>query len=96
MTHDETREFIDCVAHGEARVKYHEKIYFCDGVATDFDTGECRILIFQEEPVPDDDNWHDWCYRGKSRDECMKAFTDVKYWDGRSFYEAAPEMEWVD
>ena len=76
-------------------IKYHGKTYFCDGVATNFETGECRVLIFQEKPVPEDDNWHDWSYHGKSRDDCMQAFLEVKYWDGKSFYEAAPEMTWM-
>lgn len=98
MTHDETRNFIDSVAYGEARVRYHGTAYFCNGVAFDTSSGICRIEIFPDEPIDDDQDWRSrrWHYQGKSREECMKAFLDVKYWDGKSLYDAAQEMEWID
>ena len=98
MTHNEAKDFVDCVAFGEARVKYHGKSYFCNGVSFDSSTGDCHIEVFQDEPASDEENWRDsfWSHDGKSREECMVAFVNVKYWGGKSFYEAAPEMEWID
>lgn len=98
MKHDETKEFIDQVAYGEARVKHRGVSYFCNGVSTEPSTGICHIEIFPDDPTMDEQAWRSrwWHYKGKSRDDCMKAFLDVKYWDGKSFYDAAPEMEWID
>ena len=35
-------------------------------------------------------------YASDSRDDCMKHFVEDKYWDGKSFWEVAPDMEWID
>ena len=97
MKHDETRNFLDCVASGEARVKYHGIAYFCNGVTVD-QSGMCRIEVFPDDIGLGEQDWRSrwWHYEGKSTEECMEAFLNVKYWDGKTFYEAVPEMEWID
>lgn len=35
-------------------------------------------------------------YSSNSKEDCMKHFLEDKYWDGKSFYEVAPDMEWID
>ena len=97
MKHDETRNFLDCVASGEARVKYHGIAYFCNGVTVDH-SGMCRIEVFPDDTSLAEQDWRSrwWHYEGKSTEDCMEAFLNVKYWDGKTFYEAVPEMEWID
>ena len=80
MNHDEVNEFIDQVAHGEARVKYHGVVYFCNGVSIEPSSGMFHVEIFPDEPSIDEELWRNrwWHYKGKSRDDCrMRDASDV-------------------
>ena len=35
-------------------------------------------------------------YSSIDYDDCMKHFIEDKYWYGRSFWEVAHDMEWID
>lgn len=96
MTAQETKEFIDCVTHEDCTVRWRDGVYWCNGVTHDPKTGECAIAVWQLDPTNYEDIRDLLDFTGRSTDECMKRFLEDKYWDGRTFYEVAPEMEWID
>jgi len=96
MTTQETTEFVDCVTWEDCTVRYHGKICWCLGLARYPKDNLIYAQVYEE-----DENSHEFIrellsYASDSKDDCMKHFLEDKYWDGKSFYEVAPDMEWVD
>ena len=96
MTAKEATDFIDSVTWEDCTVRLHGKLYWCLGLARYPSDNKLRIQVFEEDPVT-----REWIryllnYASDSKDDCMKHFLEDKYWDGKSFYEVAPDMEWID
>lgn len=96
MTTEETNRFVDCVTYEDCTVCLHGHIYWCNGLAR-YPDGKIHILVYEL----DKDDIYKWVrdildYASDSRDDCMKHFLEDKYWDGKSFYEVAHDMEWID
>jgi len=96
MTSDEMRNFIDCVTYEDCTVKWKGSIFWCLGLTYNSEKGEYCIEVYEERPGTREFVRGLMRYTSKSQDECMRHFLEDGYWDGKSFYEVAAEMEWVD
>ena len=96
MTTEESNRFIDCVSYEDCTIRLYGRIYWCNGLAR-YPDGKYHILVYEL----DKDDIYKWLrdildYSSDSRDDCMKHFVEDKCWDGKSFWEVAPDMEWID
>lgn len=87
--------FLDVIVYGEAALRYRGHRYFING-ARRFHGKEGLFLdVFQEDdgelPGP---ILFDTCQ--PTARACLLAFLRAPIWDGRTFWEAKDEMEWVD
>lgn len=97
MTTRETNEFIDAVSRNDLTVRLHDKIYWCLGPAQYAGLGnKVCVSVFEADPVTHVNVRSMMSYESDSVDDCMKMFLEGRYWDGKTFYEVAPEMEWID
>lgn len=96
MKTEEINRFIDCMTYEDNTVKLFGKVYWCLGLTYDPETKIYSISVFEADPVTHEGIRDMLFYKSKSRDDCMKHFLEDKYWDGKSFYEIANNMEWID
>ena len=96
MTTVEINNFIDCLTYENCDVGWNQKTYMCLGVTTDAESRDCRIEVWEYEPLTHEFTHNLLSFTGTSKEACMKHFLEDKYWDGKSFYEVAPDMEWID
>lgn len=83
-------EFVDNIYMGQELVFiYHGQKYFLQGYQSD---GTPNLYLDRWDPPGDDYIWMDI---GKENYP-VEDFLAAKLWDGRSFWEAQDEMEWVD
>lgn len=52
-----------------------------------------HMEIFQYQPPSEECFWQ---YDGENIEECHRAFLEAPVFDGRTFWEAEQELEWVD
>lgn len=95
MTNTEAIDFIDCVFRGECYTRLHGHVYMCDGPSRHPD-GRQHLCVMEIDPDSCKGLRDMLLYASDSRDDCMKHFVEDKYWDGKSFWEVAPDMEWID
>lgn len=95
MTTQEISDFIDSMTWEDSTVMLYGKLYWCLGLAR-YPDNRIRIQVYDE-----DAKTFEWVryllnYASDSREDCMKHFLEDPYWDGKTFYEVAPDMEWID
>ena len=95
MTHNEIRQFLDCLTYENCYIEFKGNKYCCLGVTHDKESRQCRIGIYRYNEYDGAYLGDEWYYVGSSTEDCMKTFVELKYWDGKSFYEAAAEMKWI-
>lgn len=96
MTAEETKELLECLMYEDCAIQLYGKIYWCCGVTHDFEDGICAMFVYEIAPVT-----RDWVrgmfeIEAPTADECMNHFIEDKFWDGKSFYEVVPDMEFID
>lgn len=96
MTGEETMRFIDSMTWEDSTIMLYGKLYWCLGLARYPKDNKLRIQVYEEDPVT-----FEWVrdllsYASDTKEDCMKHFLEDKYWDGKSFYEVAPDVEWID
>ena len=96
MTSQETAAFIDSMTWEECTVRLYGKLYWCLGITRYPSDNKLRIQVFEANPITYEGIRDMLSYASDSKDDCMKHFLEDKYWDGKSFYEVAPDMEWID
>ena len=89
--------FMDSLALGmDLEVLFHGKRYFIQGWDYSNDDPKSGPHLEMFELL---DNGYAggyvFTYDGRSRGECTEAFLAAKLWDGLTFDEAEPEIEWV-
>ena len=94
MTSQETTNFIDCVSFEDCTVSLYGHIYWCLGLT--WNGAVYCIQVYEDNPVTHEFVRELITYKSPSKDDCMKHFIEDKYWDGKSFYEVATDMEWID
>ncbi len=95
MTTEEANSFIDSMTWEDSTVRLNGRIYWCLGL-TRYPDGKTHIQVFEADPVTYEAWRYLLSYSSNSRDDCMKHFIEDRYWDGKSFWEVAPDMEWID
>ncbi len=95
MTTNEITDFIDSMTWEDSTVRLYGKVYWCLGLGL-YPDGKYHIQVFEGDPVTYEGIRDLLRYSSDSKDDCMKHFLEDKYWDGKSFYEVAPDMEWID
>ena len=96
MSNDEIKRFIDCVTYEDCTVKWNGKTFWCLGVTHAKEDGKCGIGVWECNPETFEFTNCRLDATGVSVEECMKHFLEDPIWDGKTFQEAAPDMEWVD
>lgn len=96
MTSEEIAAFIDSITWEDCTVMLYGKLYWCLGLARYPIDNKIHIQVYEDDPVTYELIRDMLDYASDSRDDCMKHFLEDKYWDGKSFSEVAPDMEWVD
>lgn len=96
MTNAEIDDFIDCMTWEDCTVRLYGKTYWCLGLARYPGDGKVRIQVFEANPVTHEGIRDLLSYASDSRNDCMEHFLNDRYWDGKSFHEVAPDMEWID
>lgn len=96
MTTEETKALLECLMYEDCTVRLYGKIYWCCGITHDLKTGTCAMSVFEIAPVT-----REWVrgmfdIEAPTADECMNHFIEDKFWDGKSFYEVASDMEFID
>ena len=96
MTALETKEVVDSVTHEDCTVRLRGRVYWCCGLTSDLETSEFSLYVYEC-----DAHTHAWlrdvfCRTDSTREACMRHFLEDRCWDGKSFYEVAPDMEWID
>lgn len=88
-------DFLDHVYSGQDTIFAYNSIkYWCQGYADD-SGGAWRIEIFQYQPPANDDSWF-WECSAATVDLCYEAFLNAKIFNGKTFWEAESEIEWLD
>ena len=95
MTTNEINRFIDSMTWEDSTVRLYGRTYWCLGLAR-YQDGKIWIQVFEGNPTTCELVRDLLSYSSDSRDDCMKHFLEDKYWDGKSFYEVASDMEWID
>ena len=95
MTTEEAKSFIDSMTWEDSTVRLRGRIFWCLGLAR-YPDGKIHIQVFEADPVTYEAGQYLLSYSSESRDDCMKHFIEDKYWDGKSFWEVAHDMEWID
>ena len=96
MTADETNRLIDCVTYEDCTLRLKDSIYWCLGLTYNPKENMFCIQVYEENAKTHNFTRMMLSYGSDSKDDCMKHFLEDKYWDGKSFYEVAPDMEWID
>lgn len=96
MTTQEAIDFIDCVSHDDCYIRFKGKVYLCDGPARYGHDAMFHVFVMEIKPDTGEGMRDMLSYASDSRDDCMKHFIEDKCWDGKSFWEVAPDMEWID
>ncbi len=96
MTAEEINLFVDSMTYEDNTVRLYGKIYWCVGLSWNEDKKKHYIIVMEADPITYDSVRNLLTYESPSRNDCMKHFLEDKYWDGKSFYEVAKDMEWID
>lgn len=96
MTTQETKDFIDSVTWEDCTALLHGHLYWCLGLARYPKDQKIHIQVYEAHPSSHEFIRELLDYASDNRDDCMKHFLEDKYWDGKTFYEVAPDMEWID
>ena len=91
MINGNVNEFIDGLYYGDERIfMYKGQKFFVQGFS---ENGYSTIYLARWEPPCDD---YIWVGKHPYGAYDVEAFLAAPIWDGRTFWEAEKEMEWVD
>ncbi|MGN0885637.1 MAG: hypothetical protein ACI4RT_01440 [Candidatus Spyradenecus sp.] len=96
MTAEETRALIDCLTHEDCTIRLWGAVYWCLGLTHDERTGLWAMGVYECEGDTPVFKRQLFSYSAPCKEACMRHFLEDRYWEGRSFYEVAAEMSWVD
>lgn len=95
MKGGKVNDFIEDTMCEECAVMYENKKYFFHGLIFDerTETYSYSIDLWDEN---DDYVKTVFDEKAKSKQEIMEKFYSAKIWNGKTFYEAETEMNWID
>ena len=92
MINGSPNEFVDRIYSCQDTVFIYKGIkYWFQGYMPSDHSVHMEIFQYQ----PSDEKWL-WKYNGKSIEECLHAFLSAQIFDGKTFWDAEQEIEWVD
>lgn len=95
MINGNASEFIDKMHYEDHYVVFNSEKYFVNGCQTKMDaTG--RILSVRLEVYNLTKNVTVFSETKPSASECVNAFEEAPIWNGKTFWEAESDIEWVD
>lgn len=95
MTNDDIKVFVDELTYQDHYVVYNGQKMFFNGCQCEFD--DCgKVISSCIEVYNLDTKTTIFSYTGKNPAECIEALLDKFRIDGKSFFEAALNFEWVD
>lgn len=95
MTNDDIKVFVDELTYQDHYVIYNGQRIFFNGCQCEIDN--CgKVISSYFEVYNLDNNTVIFAHIGKSQAECIEAMLDSFRIDGKSFFEAALGMEWID
>ena len=87
-------DFIDTFSYQSVAVVFKGKKYFSDGITSDVNGKFSFFVIKVDEKGEFLEDVYDFV--GNSIPDCISAFENAPIWDGKTFWQAEQEMEWVD
>ena len=98
MTHDMAKEFVDSATHEDCVCRLYGYLYFCYGLTWNEDKGLYSLLIDKYRSLYPETDFVETVLdvEAPRKEECMTRFLEDRIWGGKSFWEAAPDMEWTD
>lgn len=95
MTNDDIKVFVDELTYQDHYAVYNGQKLFFNGCQCEFDN--CGKVISSHIEVYNlDSNKVIFSYSGKNQAECIEAMLNSFRIGGKSFFEAALGMEWID
>ena len=96
MNTEEIDRFVDSMTWEDSTIMLYGRLFWCIGLCYCPKKKQYHLMVYEDDP--DTNKWvrDVFYYESASRDDCMKHFLEDKYWDGKSFYEIARDMEWID
>lgn len=92
MINGNPNEFIDRIYTCQDTVFVYRGVkYWFQGYMPDNST--VHMEVFQVDPEKDG---YIWEYDGKTIEECHEAFLGAPIFDGKTFWDAEQDIEWVD
>ena len=89
LKNGDVREFVDHIHYGdELCFLYEGKKYFLEGWTNN---GSLDLCLYE---MTDNGEKHIW--KGNATHYPVEAFLEAKIWNGKSFWDAEQDMEWVD
>lgn len=88
------KDFIESFSYQSVAVIFKSQKYFSDGISQN-ENGKYTFYI---DLWDNEGNSKETVYEftGDSISECIEAFENAPIWDGKSFYQAEQEIEWID
>lgn len=88
-------EFLDTIYYGEGELTYRGHRYFVNGARYLEKKGAMclEVYLLYEDPNRLTQTVFETCQ--PTAEACLQAFLAAPIWDGRTFWEAEPEMQWV-
>ena len=94
MEGGQVNDFIDAFSYQSVAVIFKGEKYFSDGI-TSCSVGKYSFFVIKvNERGECLEDVYD--FEGTSIPECIVAFENAPIWDGKTFWQAEQEMEWVD
>lgn len=85
-------EFVDRIYSCQDTLFIYKNIkYWFQGYMPN--NGSVHMEVIQYQPSSER---YMWSYDGKTIDECQRAFLHAPIFDGKTFWEAEQDIEWVD
>lgn len=100
MKRGNTREFLECIDHQDADLRYRGRFFFVNGCCSEWDpkTGKtlwARLEMYETADATGDKYVADVCSITKpSVEEVIEEFTRIPLIDGKTFWELESELEW--
>ncbi len=104
MINGNFKSFLEYMEYGvDVVFKYHNRKYFTQGWYDEKTGLHCLCLDTWEtsekespESLSDDNRGILWEHKAKEMKDNIREFLIAKIWDGKSFLEIEPNVEWVD
>ncbi len=95
MIDGNANDFIDKLSYEDHYVLFDNKKYFFNGCQTEKDTsGAIKSVRLEVYDLTNETTV--FSVTEKSVCDCLAAFEKAKIWNGKTFWEAEADMEWVD